>query len=289
MSIASPYQARLEAITQTRAEGVVGGTRTAWFSYGDPAATPVVFIHGFRGDHHGLEPIVAHLPEYRVLVPDLPGFGDSDAPKDATIDGYAAWLRAFVATHAPGAAVLGHSFGSIVVAAAAASGLDASRVVLVNPIAQPALHGNQRLLSLATLGYYRAAARLPETLGRALLSNAAVVRGMSEVMAKTRDRRLRAWIHDQHRRYFSAFASRAAVLGAFEASINANVGDYAADISQPVLLIAADRDDVTPLPAQHRLRHRFQNAQLTVLRDVGHLVHYEQPAQAASAIGRFLR
>ncbi|HET8795427.1 MAG TPA: alpha/beta fold hydrolase, partial [Arthrobacter sp.] len=37
----------------------------------------VVMLHGFRGDHHGLLKIVELLPQARVIVPDLPGFGES--------------------------------------------------------------------------------------------------------------------------------------------------------------------------------------------------------------------
>lgn len=288
MEVESPYRALLDARPVEREEAEVAGTRTVWFSYGDASLPPLVLVHGFRGDHHGLESIAAHLPTYRVVIPDVPGFGASGAPDDASIDGYAAWLRAFVALAAPAAPVLGHSFGSIVVAAAAATGLETSRIVLVNPIAQPALEGSQRLGSLATLAYYRVAARLPQRAGQALLSSPVIVRGMSIVMAKSRERAMRRWIHDQHDRYFSAFASRESVLGAFETSISANVGQYAADIHQPVLLIAADRDDVTPLAAQHALRSRFPDAQIAVLHDVGHLVHYEQPDQAAMRIRRFL-
>ena len=56
---------------------VLGG-RTAYWTYGpDDAETTVVAVHGFRGEHHGLEPVVAHLPGVRVIMPDLPGFGET--------------------------------------------------------------------------------------------------------------------------------------------------------------------------------------------------------------------
>lgn len=278
----------LDALPQRRDERTVGGVRTAVFEYGPEGAPPIVFVHGFRGDHHGLEPVAAHLPGFRVIAPDLPGFGASDALPHATIEGYAAWLCAFVAEIAPGAVVLGHSFGSIVVAHAAASGLDASRIVLVNPIATPALAGANTLGSLLALGYYRVAAALPERAGLAVLGAPPIVRGMSVFMAKTPDRRLRRWIHDQHDRYFSRYASRQSVLEAFDTSIRHTVGEVAARIAQPVQLIAADRDDITPLSHQHRLRTQFPDARLAVLTGVGHLVHYEQPRDAAAIIRRFV-
>ncbi|GAA2173202.1 alpha/beta hydrolase [Agrococcus versicolor] len=286
--VESPFQELLDATPLARHEGVVDGIRTAWFSYGDPEAQPIVLVHGYRGDHHGLETIAAHLTGMRAIVPDLPGFGETAAASDASIDAYASWLVAFVAEHAPGAPVLGHSFGSIVVAAAAAAGLDAERIVLVNPIAQPALEGPQRALSRLTLGWYRAAAAAPERVGHAMLSSPVIVRGMSLVMTKSRDRAMRRWIHDQHDRYFSAFATRTSVVDAFETSISTNVGHYADRIAQPVLLVAADRDDITPLAAQRALATRFPDARIAVLHGTGHLVHYEQPDQVASRVRRFL-
>ena len=74
-----------------------------YLSCGAPDAPPIVFVHGFRGDHHGLEPIAAHLPGLRVIAPDLPGFGASDALPLASIEAYADHLIALVAELAPGA------------------------------------------------------------------------------------------------------------------------------------------------------------------------------------------
>jgi len=71
------------------------------------------------------------------------------------------------------------------------------------------------------------------------------VRVMSVTMAKTRDPELRRFIHDQHDRYFSAFADRDVVLEAFEASVSHDVREYAARIPTRTLLIAAERDDIS--------------------------------------------
>jgi pimeloyl-ACP methyl ester carboxylesterase len=66
------------------------------------------------------------------------------------------------------------------------------------------------------------------------------------------------------------------------------VSEYARHIAVPTLLVAADRDDITPLSAQHRLQSLFPHASLTVIDGVGHLIHYEKPAAAAAAITNFL-
>ncbi|MHA7986432.1 alpha/beta fold hydrolase [Rathayibacter sp. CAU 1779] len=286
----------------------VDGSTTAYWEYGAAdAATTLVLVHGFRGDHHGLEPIAERLTEFRVIVPDLPGFGASDplSGRVHDIDGYAAWLGAFIAAVRPTGrfVLLGHSFGSIVVSAmlgradAATSVPDTASVpesarpdlvVLVNPIGAPALRGPRAIFTRLAIFYYWLAAALPESLGFGLLRNPAIVRVMSEAMAKTKDRRLRAWIHGQHAQYFSAFAGRAVVLEAFRASVSHDVSEYASAITEPVLLIAADRDDITPIAAQRRLQTLFPDARLHVVDGVGHLVHYEAPDEAADQVRAFV-
>ncbi|WP_394551847.1 alpha/beta fold hydrolase [Agromyces sp. MMS24-JH15] len=287
----SPYAAALARIPVREHRTEVLGTETAWWEYGPADAPTIVIVHGFRGDHHGLEPVVAHLPGFRIVSPDLPSFGASapfaDRPHD--IAGYSAWLAAFIdAAGIDGAHVLlGHSFGSIVSAAAVADGLAPRRLVLVNPIGAPALEGPRGVMTRLAVLYYRAAAALPERAGFGLLRNGAIVRVMSATMAKTRDRDLRRFIHDQHDRYFSAFSDRDAVLEAFRASVSHDVSEYAERITVPTLLVAADRDDITPIDAQRALVRRFPDATLEVIADVGHLIHYEAPAEAAAYVAPF--
>lgn len=276
-----------------RHETDVNDARTTYWVYGeDDAPITVVVVHGFRGDHHGLEPVIAQLTGCRLIAPDLPGFGSSepfpDRPHD--LSAYAGWLSEFVARVAPGgqAFLLGHSFGSIVVSAALAEGLSAPQAILINPIAAPALEGPRGVLTRLAVFYYWLGAALPERLGFALLGNRAIVRGLSILMAKTKNRELRRWIHDQHRRYFSEYASRQVVLESFKASVSNDVSEFAPMINIPVLLIGADRDDITSVEAQHQLESRFPDAELVMIEGVGHLVHYEAPEQAADAIRRRL-
>ncbi|WP_033372775.1 alpha/beta fold hydrolase [Glaciibacter superstes] len=292
-SVPSPYGEQLARIPVGAHTVTVLGTRTRYWEYGENVDGPVVvMVHGFRGDHHGLEPVVAQLAGMRIISPDLPGFGDSE-PLDGVrhdIDGYSRWLSAFVQelNLSGRVVILGHSFGSIVVAASVAAGLDADDVILVNPIAAPALSGARGILTRLAIFYYWAGAKLPERLGFALLRNRLIVRAMSVTMAKTRDRSLRRWIHDQHDRYFSAFSDRRVVLEAFRASVGNDVSEFAAGVLPRTLLIAAENDDITPIAAQHRLQTQFPDATLRVIPDVGHLIHYEKPQEAAAAIRAFL-
>lgn len=291
MTAANPYAERLAAVPVERREVTAAGVPTAYWVYGPvDAETTILAVHGFRGDHHGLEPIVAQLDGIRVVSPDLPGFGETPAfPGGHDLDAYASWLTAFAAEVAPGAVVLGHSFGSIVSSAAVGRGLATPRLILVNPIGAPALEGPRGILTRLAIFYYWAGARLPRPLGDALLRNRLIVRVTSVAMAKTKDRGLRAFIHDQHDTYFSRFADRDTLHEAFVTSVSHDVREAAGRIDVPTLLIAAENDDITPLSAQFELQEMFRDADLVVIPDVGHLIHYETPRAAASAITRFLR
>jgi len=281
----------LEAIPVQRREVEVLGGSTAYWVYGpDDAESTIIAVHGFRGEHHGLEPVVAHLPGVRVISPDLPGFGETPPlpGRRHDLSAYVQWLGAFAQAVAPGVVILGHSFGSIVVAAAVAGGLSTPRVILVNPIGAPALEGPRGILTRLAVFYYWAGARLPQRVGDALLRNGVIVRVMSVSMAKTRDADLRRFIHDQHDTYFSRFADRDVLHDAFLASVSHDVREFAPRITQPTLLVAAVRDDITPIEAERHLATLFPDAEIVEIPDVGHLIHYETPAPAAAAITRFL-
>lgn len=291
MSVVSPYAERLAQIPVRREEVEIAGGTTAYWVYGaDDAPVTLLVVHGFRGEHHGLEPVVACLDGIRVISPDLPGFGETPPVPGVrhTLQTYADWLAGFAGVVAPGAPVLGHSFGSIVVAAAVAEGLDTPRVILVNPIGAPALEGPRGILTRLAVFYYWAGARLPRRLGEALLRSRLVVRVMSASMAKTRDRRLRAFIDDQHDTYFSRFSDRDVLHDAFLASVSHDVREFAGRMPQPTLLIAAQKDDITPIEAERHLQTLFPDAELVEIPEVGHLIHYETPQPAAAAITRFL-
>lgn len=249
-------------------------------------------IHGFRGTHHGLAKIAEQLaPSYDTIVPDIPGFGEGDTLPHYTLKDYVEWLHTFIATQhlAEPPVLLGHSFGSIITSAYAAKYASTiSHLILVNPIGAPALEGPQKLLTQGAIFYYWLGSKLPAHAAHQWLSAKPMVYIMSTVMAKTHDRALRRWIHNQHYTYFSRFHSPETVLGAFKTSVEHSVRDVAAHITTPTLLIAGAQDDITPLAKQHELHALFPRATLHIIPDVGHLTHYETPGDVAGAVQRFL-
>jgi pimeloyl-ACP methyl ester carboxylesterase len=286
--VPSPYAAGLARTPVARHDTVVDGVPAAWWEYGDAGSRPtLLLVHGFRGDHHGLEPVVSFLPGVHVIAPDLPGFGASaPLPGEHSIDAYGAWLRAFAAHLGLGddVVVVGHSFGTIVAAKALADGLPAARAVLLNPIAAPALAGPNALGTRLASLFYRVGAALPDALGAALLKSRVIARGAGAVLAKTKDPGLRRWIHNQHDRFFSGYANRQVVVDAFRASVDHDISEWADRLRLPVHLVAAEHDDITALADVRKLQALLPDATIAVIPDVGHLVHYETPREAAEQI-----
>lgn len=276
----------------------LNGSTVAYWSYEPVQATDdtrtILVIHGFRGDHHGLLRVVDELPEMRIIMPDLPGFGSSGAFASGphSVEHYGSFITHFMAALHLGAdtVLLGHSFGSVVAAHFVATHPGAvTPLVLINPIASPALEGPKGIMTKLAVLYYRLAARLPRALGLALLRSPLIVRVMSEAMAKTSDKELRGFIHGQHHAYFSAFANRESLLESFTASVSSHVGEVAEKLTLPVLLVAGEKDEIATLPDQHRLAALLPNGTLNVIPGVGHLIHYETPAPAAGFIRNFLK
>ncbi|MHC6176717.1 alpha/beta fold hydrolase [Glutamicibacter sp. X7] len=269
------------------------GSELKVFSYPATARKRgVIFaVHGFRGDHHGLARIVAQLPGYTVIVPDLPGFGAS-TPMSGTHDvpGYTELLAALAdELDLPQSTVLlGHSFGSIV-AAELATQRDFAALLLLNPISEPALESSQALLAGITSGYYRLCAALPTGIGEGLLRSRMFTDSMSLVMTKSQDPAVRAYVREQHRAYFGGFHSRHTLAEAYRASITSTVLDYAPALDLPTLLVAGAQDELGSPASQERLRDAFGDARLVMLESVGHLIHYEKAEQTAAAITGFLR
>ena len=250
----------------------------------------LVMIHGYRGNHRGLQAIAGGLTKFRVIVPDLPGFGESKPMRTThSIQAYSDWLHQFLgALHLQSKAhLMGHSFGSLVVGFYATQHSPRS-VSLINPVSSPALEGPRAALTNLTKLYYSVASALPKTIGQWLLRSKIAVMVMSVVMAKTKQRSLRRWIHNQHLSNFSDFASVEVATEGYEASISTDLSKLAPQISAPVLVVAANLDDITDIDTQRRVSKQYAYSTYREIQGVGHLVHYEAPDQAASFITEFL-
>lgn len=252
----------------------------------------IIMIHGFRGTHHGLARIAEELGDaYQLVIPDLPGFGEGETLDAYTLDNYVMWLHRFIERldldQPP--ILLGHSFGSIVTAAYAANYPETiQKLILVNPIGAPALEGPKAVMTKLAVFYYWIGEKLPARLAHPWLASRLIVMVMSITMAKTKDKKLRRYIHGQHLQYFSRFHTPKSVSESFKTSTSHSVRDVASRIPLPTLLITGDKDDITPLTKQEELAKLFPQATLQTIHNVGHLTHYETPDVVARFVANFI-
>jgi pimeloyl-ACP methyl ester carboxylesterase len=77
---------------------------------------PVILVHGFGEEANVWDGLVAHLQDrYQLIVPDLPGSGDSALVPDMSIEGMAETIHEIV--HAEGfhtCTLIGHSMGGYI-------------------------------------------------------------------------------------------------------------------------------------------------------------------------------
>lgn len=270
----------------------INGTDAAYWEYNADKTPTLLLIHGFRGTHHGLLKIAKQLPDYRLVIPDLPGFGKSAAmPHEHSLEAYVEWLHAFRHTvdTAKQSYIVGHSFGTIVVSHyAAAHPASVKKIVLINPIGSPALRNEQRFITQFVILYYWLGRKLPASAARAWISAKPLTKAMSVTMRKSKDRTIRRYIDSEHYAHYSSFASPRQLAEVFYASVNNDVSQVAEELHAPTLMIAGDKDALTSLAKQRQLHARIADAKLVVINNVGHLTHYETPDQVASAIKRFI-
>jgi pimeloyl-ACP methyl ester carboxylesterase len=236
---------------------------------GDP---PMLFVHGIGNHTHFAAQVDYFSRSHRVVAPDLPGFGQSDAPeREYGIPAFAddiAWLCDELDLDEP--VVVGHSMaGAVVLELAAARPELPSAIVLLDPIP---------IVPLPALQAQRA--QLAEALAGPAYRDA--FRGFAEarMFRPTDDPELRAHIVDE------MCATPQHVLAPTFNSLSQWSGeDVASRVSIPVLLITAGDG----LPADMaRTRELLPQLELGRTVGVGHFAHAIAPDQINAMIARFL-
>ena len=140
---------------------LVDGKRIATYTWGDPKRQPyVLFAHGWSSHGTRFLPWVPRLRAegYAVVAFDQPAHGRSTG-EHTNLPDFAETLLAVGKHFGPAALLVGHSLGGAAASVALAHGLQAERVVLIAPAADP---------EAATERFARMIA-LPQRLWRALI------------------------------------------------------------------------------------------------------------------------
>jgi pimeloyl-ACP methyl ester carboxylesterase len=264
----------------------VAGVRLHWVEVGEARSTPpVVLLHGLNNSARSWAQVAPFLAtDRRVLMPDLPGHGESERP-DASYELawyahiMARWLESLGLEHAD---IVGHSFGGGI----------AQMLLLERP------HRVRRLVLVAAgglgtgVGLWLRLASLPRLVE--LLGQPFMALGTRLALRSARAGVTRADIAELSRLNSTAGSARV-----FARSVR-DVIDWrgqrrmfiqrAREIEQlpPVLVLWGDRDSLIPIEQGRAFAALLEGAVFVTFEGCGHYLHNERPEAFARAVRRFL-
>ncbi|MFO3797414.1 MAG: alpha/beta fold hydrolase [Anaerolineales bacterium] len=240
--------------------------RLAFESYG--LGTPLVLIHGYPLSRIIWQALIPHLHGLQVILPDVRGFGESQAAEPGfSMDDLAADLESLLDhLHLEQAFIAGHSMGGYIALAFAR-------------------RAPQRIKGLALIAS-QAAADPPERRTARLETAERIAREgigflaeqMSSALTSQQSLRpqLRALIERQ---------SPKALIGALRAMAERpDATDLLRESTFPLLLLHGQADSLIPIERARQLHALMPRARLIELAAVGHMPMMEAPAETAQAL-----
>lgn len=266
----------------------------AYWKYHDSSLPTCIFIHGFTGSHEGFQYIIPELKNFHIIVPDLPGFGETKLGIDSfTIDELAKRVNDFVRdlklSEPP--FIMGHSMGGLVVASMLSQSpeLFNKKAILVSPVATKVNYLDSRKIGafLGKLQFY-----LGKTVpgaGPKLVKSRLISRISTAVILTANQPKLKKQIREHHFKNLGYISSIDFYYQLHNDINKKGAVDYAPKLNVfDMLLITGNKDNVTPFSTQKKLNDSLKHSHLHVIEGVGHLLHYERPKEVAAAVAAFL-
>jgi pimeloyl-ACP methyl ester carboxylesterase len=254
----------------------------AYWTYGKKihGKRVLLMIHGLGGDHNDLS-LLAQRLKTQVVVPDLPGFGASEAVSEHSAAAHVRQLSLFTdAIKLNEFDVLGHSLGSTVGLLLAGQSSVVKKLVLLNPVPEQ---------TAATKGF------LTMTVGKMSKENQEkfIHTDLYNVVAfsmashnRFSMRHTQSYIQQQRLRR-DTFSFRA-----WEESIQSvsKIDHFsgAKKVNAQTLIIDGDKDRIVGVKSVQRFTNCFRNATLQRLPDAGHFTPSESRRVIAPIIDQFL-
>lgn len=247
----------------------------------------LVLLHSLFMDHSTWSAVAGELcRDYRVITPDLPGYGESEKPAPSRfaydVNAFTSAVADLYAALSLGrASVVGHGLGgSIALTLAARHPELVSKLVVIDPLsesAEPWLYGRLAHLPLAGSLVFK------QLLGRGLFGAYFRELFLAEPASVSNERL------DNYYLSFNTPAARGSVLATLRATVDARpVAAQTSRIQKPTLVLWGRRDRLLPPSVGQRLAREIRGARFELL-DAGHAPQEEKPRELADALRRFLR
>jgi pimeloyl-ACP methyl ester carboxylesterase len=256
----------------------------------EPAKPVLILIHGLGDEADSWRRLIPLLSgTFRVLAPDLPGFGRSAAPGRTGMKEHVAAILALLSESGP-AILVGSSMGALIAegTALARPGLVRGLVLLDGCIPMPASL-NTRLIHMALpfIGKkrYRAFRNNHEGAWQSLFGYYADLEGLPEADRQFLRERVIARVQSptQERAYFSSLRSLILVNALHERRF----ARFLRRFSGKILIIWGAQDQVLPPESSRLIRELRPDAVFSLIPGAGHLPHQEKPEETAECILQF--
>jgi 3-oxoadipate enol-lactonase len=241
---------------------------------------PLVLVHGFPLDNRIWQSQLAALSDkYRVITPDLPGFGQSQPPpkQPFTMESLADTLHAFLTQlKAIPCALAGLSMGGYMSFAYERKyPTTLKALILVDTKAEADTPDgktgrNKMIETVRTSGPPAiAAAMLPKMLTpQSIQSRPQLVAQATSIMESCPAQTIEYAL--------SAMRDRS------------DYRDCLPSVAEPTLIIVGDSDAITPPAVAESMNKSIPHSKLTLIKGAGHLSTMEQPEQVNQAMRQFL-
>ncbi len=222
----------------------------------------LIILHGWQSSSERWQRVKEKLQgeEFRVIVPDLPGFKpETELERAWNLDDYVEWLNNF-SQDKGNFFLLGHSFGGRLA------------IKFANKYSYK-LHG---LFLVSAAGIKKQ----KTFYGRILKSGGEVVKGLKiDEMPMTRS------IWQLFREFFYRYILRKTdylrtsgwLKETIKNILEEDLTPLLENIKVPVYIIWGDKDKITPLEDAYLMKKMIKFSQLEILRNVGHKPHMESP------------
>ena len=238
------------------------GLSVAYIEQGE--GPDLLLLHGWGARAETYRLLIDHLSQkYRVIAPDLPGFGDSEEPKTAfSVDDFADFVLHFcAAVGVTDPVVMGHSNGGrilIKLLSRTPAPLDVKKAVLLDSAGIKPKHGIDWYVKVYS---YKAAKKLFPGLAKTMQGKV----GSTDYKA-------------------ASPVMRQAMVKA----VNEDLTACLPQITASTLLIWGEQDDATPLADGKLMEQKIPDAGLVVLSGAGHFAFAERWAQCRAVLDAFL-
>lgn len=251
----------------------VDGAEVAYAQQGRLALPPLVMLHGWAASHKFWKySFTAFSPRWRVIAPDMAGFGISEKPdRDYTIEGLATWLgRFFDALQLDRVTLVAHSMGGTIALLYALEHPERiSKLVVSNPVIVGKTAFSKRNRFCMAPG----------------------IRGLLHLMAKCEP--IRRWVAKDFTTLgpldddLARDVTRGTYQSMFDSLLsgaNADLRAKLSTLSVPTLSIGTDLDHLVA-PDQYAL---IPSAQKVAIRGCGHIPMIERPEEFNRVLNEFL-